>query len=122
MKGIDLLHARDIQVIRLVADGLERDEVAAALGVSRSAVNRQLKHAFEVTGTKNATHLVATLGRAGVTGFAPEAYGESERLADRDRIVKKILTERIAQPEDGVERHVNDVIEQMAALVKRGLS
>lgn len=124
MKGIKALTPRDLQVIRMIAQGTERDAVADELGVSRSSINRQLRHAFDSTGTKNAAHLIATLARAGVEGFVPPAY---TKLVDtstdtRDRVVRKIRAEMVKAPVDETEEHINHVIEQLAAMVHRELS
>jgi len=124
MKGIKALTPRDLQVIRMIAQGTERDAVADELGVSRSSINRQLRHAFDSTDTRNAAHLIATLARAGVEGFVPPAY---TKLVDtstdtRDRVVRKIRAEMVKSPLGSAEEHTNYVIEQLAAMVHRELS
>ena len=57
----ETLTPRDIEVIEFVASGFERDDIASRLGISRTAVNRHMRKAFELTGAVNAAHLVAIL-------------------------------------------------------------
>jgi DNA-binding NarL/FixJ family response regulator len=51
------LTAREVDVVRLVADGLTNDEIGASLGVSARAVEAHLGRVFERTGVQSRTEL-----------------------------------------------------------------
>jgi DNA-binding CsgD family transcriptional regulator len=50
---------RDIQVVKWIACGMERDDVAKTLNTSRSAVNRHMAKVMKLTATPSGTAAVA---------------------------------------------------------------
>lgn len=51
------LTSRELDVVRLVADGLTNDEIGAALGVTTRTVEAHLGRIFERTGVSSRTEL-----------------------------------------------------------------
>jgi DNA-binding CsgD family transcriptional regulator len=99
----------DIEVIEFVASGFERDAIAARLGVSRTAVNRHIRKAFELTGAVNAANLVTILSEDGRLPL-----GRARVRARAEAIVSAHI---IAKPVDETERHVNDVLIDIARVL-----
>jgi DNA-binding CsgD family transcriptional regulator len=60
------LTARQMEVVVLLADGLQAGEIAARLGVATSSVYRHVKRAKERTGARSRSDLVALVVRAGI--------------------------------------------------------
>lgn len=60
------LTARQLEVVVLLADGLQAGEIAARLGVATSSVYRHVKRAKERTGARSRSDLVALVVRAGI--------------------------------------------------------
>lgn len=60
------LSPRQLDVTRLVADGLTNEEIGALLYVTAPTVRVHLQHACERLGARNRTHLVALAIRAGL--------------------------------------------------------
>lgn len=112
------LTAADLQVYRLVASGMERNEIAAKLGVSRSVVNRHMAKGLVLTGASNAVQLIAVLTEAGV--LSGKAMIDRSRV--RSRVARIFREGMVESPQDSTERHVNDVVTQLAAAVDRVLS
>jgi DNA-binding NarL/FixJ family response regulator len=59
------LTSREIQIVRLVADGLSNDEVGQRLGVTTKAVEGHLGRIFARTGTRSRTELAVRAVREG---------------------------------------------------------
>jgi DNA-binding CsgD family transcriptional regulator len=112
------LVAADLQVYRLVAAGMERNEIASKLGVSRSVVNRHMAKGLVLTGASNAVQLIAILTESGV--LSGNAMADRSRV--RSRVARIFRDGMVKSPQDDTERHVNDVVTQLAAAVVQVLS
>ena len=66
-----VLSERELQVVRLLVDGLGNQEIAARLGVSRRTVHAHLSNAMGKTGTQTRTQLVVYALRAGLVPLTP---------------------------------------------------
>lgn len=64
------LTPRQVEVMRLVADGLTRDEIADDLGISRSTIDKHLTEAYRRLGAENRALAV---GRAVLRGIVDDA-------------------------------------------------
>lgn len=64
----DRLTVRQLEVVLLVRDGLLQPEIAAALGISVTQVERHLRQARERLGLANTNELMATVVRDGLIG------------------------------------------------------
>lgn len=51
--------AKQLDVIRLIADGMDHAEIAAALWITTDCVNQRIARAFKWTGARNRAHLIA---------------------------------------------------------------
>ena len=60
------LSARELQVVRLLVDGLGNLEIAGRLGVSRRTVHAHLSNSMAKTGTRTRTQLAVYVLRAGL--------------------------------------------------------
>lgn len=56
---------RQIEVVRLLADGVTQAEIAQRLYLGLTTVKTHLAHAHQRAGTRSAAHLVATALRRG---------------------------------------------------------
>jgi two-component system nitrate/nitrite response regulator NarL len=54
------LTPREAQILRLAAEGLSRDEIAATLVLSNSTVKTHLEHVYSKLGVSNRAAAVAT--------------------------------------------------------------
>ena len=66
-----MLSERELQVVRLLLDGLGNQEIATRLGVSRRTVHAHLSNAMGKTGTQTRTQLVVYALRAGLVPLTP---------------------------------------------------
>ncbi len=69
--GIDPLTARELEVLRLAATGLQIHEIARQLFVSRETVKSHLAHAYAKLGARNRADAVARALRAGLIELVP---------------------------------------------------
>jgi DNA-binding NarL/FixJ family response regulator len=60
------LTARELNVLRLVADGKTNKEIGAALSIAESTVKVHLTHLFEKLGVSSRTEAIATAARRGL--------------------------------------------------------
>ena len=63
---VPALSASVRQALVLVARGLTQDEVAAAMGMSRSAVKTRIEHAIDVLVARGRTHAICLALRYGI--------------------------------------------------------
>ena len=61
-----MLTKREIQILRLVADGLSNDEIAARMGLSPRTVQTHIASSLRKTGTRNRAHLAVVGVREGL--------------------------------------------------------
>lgn len=59
------LTARHIEILKLMADGKNRDEVAYLTGLGKGTVSGYIKSAMDITGAHNATGLLGMAFRKG---------------------------------------------------------
>lgn len=107
---------RDLQVALMTAEGVERNAIAADLGLSRSAVNRHMAKLFKLTGAVNGANLVFILSERGI--FGTRGGGTQELVWPAAGIVREYL---MAAPGGDVDMHVNEVIEMIAQDLERRL-
>lgn len=62
------LSERELEVLRLAADGLTAREIAAALSIAPRTVEHHLDHAKLKTRTRNRVHTIAYVVQAGLLG------------------------------------------------------
>jgi DNA-binding CsgD family transcriptional regulator len=62
----DVLTPRQLDVLRLIADGLTADAVARRLGIGLVTVRAHLLHVRQALGARSTTHAVAIAVRTGV--------------------------------------------------------
>ena len=55
----EILPSRQQQILRLIADGVPSDEIAASLSISDTTLTRALRQIFDVLGVDNRAHAVA---------------------------------------------------------------
>jgi DNA-binding CsgD family transcriptional regulator len=132
---------RDIQVVKWIACGMERDDVALTLNTSRSAVNRHMAKVMKLTATPSGTAAVAHVMALGllraqdVTSLtkperrkralllAPDVM-RHEHLTDagltRADVAAWLRSKKVATPIDDAEEHVNACLEGMATEFERG--
>ncbi len=79
-KGLDLLSAREGQVVQYVAAGMTNSEIAAALGLSHHTVKNYLFRVFDKLGVSNRTELLSLTMHANPTP-ASCACGEEDRFS-----------------------------------------
>lgn len=65
------LSARELQVVRLLVDGLGNQQIAERLGVSRRTVHAHLSNAMAKTRTKSRTQLAVYALRARLVPLTP---------------------------------------------------
>ncbi|WP_275576217.1 response regulator transcription factor [Bifidobacterium avesanii] len=58
--------ARELQIIRMLADGMETDAISQALSLSRYTVATYLKRACDKLGARNRANLIAVCERRGL--------------------------------------------------------
>jgi len=63
--GSTLLTDADRGLIRMLADGMSAAEIGRRLYISERVAQRRVQAILDKTGTRNATHLVATALRCG---------------------------------------------------------
>lgn len=64
--GLSRLTERELEVLRLIADGLEQKQVAVQLRISQSTVASHLASIYAKLGVSNAVHAASTAFRGGV--------------------------------------------------------
>ena len=70
------LTAKEIEVLRLVCEGLEYSEIAEALGIAESTVKYHVSNILSKTGYANKTRLaIAVTGKKFIIPNLPEDYG-----------------------------------------------
>ena len=65
------LSPRELDVVRLVVEGLQNQEIGDQLGVSRRTVHAHIANAMRKTGTCTRTHLAVTALRTGWVALEP---------------------------------------------------
>lgn len=70
-KAAGPLSARELQVVRLLVEGLGNQHIAERLGVSRRTVHAHLSNAMSKTRTQTRTQLAVYALRAGLVPLAP---------------------------------------------------
>ena len=65
LRAVRTLTSREVEVVRLVADGLSNDEIAAKLGIARKTVEAYLTKLFEKWGFTTRTELAVWAEREG---------------------------------------------------------
>lgn len=126
---------RDLQVIKWIACGVERDEVAEILGTSRSAVNRHMAKVMRLTATPNNAAAVAHVMALGilraqdVTGLTRKDRMDRANLIapnvikraplndtgiSRADVAQWLRSERLPDPGCEAEQHLNEVLERLA--------
>jgi NarL family two-component system response regulator LiaR len=65
------LSARELQVVRLLVDGLGNQQIAERLGVSRRTVHAHLSNAMSKTRTQTRTQLAVYALRASLVPLTP---------------------------------------------------
>lgn len=125
------LTPRDLQVAKLVAQGNERNDVAVALGTSRSDVNRSMGKVITLTDSANGLQALAKLVALGllsptdVMGAGPQERNRfARRIAPGVHRTGQVITskdvatwlrdQRIPRPLGEAEEHVNSVLDDMA--------
>jgi DNA-binding CsgD family transcriptional regulator len=74
--SLDVLTARQMEVARLVSDGLSNREIARVLSVSEAAVKKHLSRIFDSTGCTNRASLTAlVLRRERIRGESVHSIG-----------------------------------------------
>lgn len=63
---IGIPSARELQIIRMVADGMETEEISRALALSRYTIATYLKRACDKLGARNRINLIAICERRGL--------------------------------------------------------
>jgi DNA-binding CsgD family transcriptional regulator len=79
-----LLSDKELEVVRLLADGLRTKQVARRLGISMSAVSMRLSRAAEILGTATAIHTIVECVRLGL--LEPDTHRAARlrrEIADR---------------------------------------
>ena len=65
------LTKRETQIMRLIAEGLSNDEIAARIGLSPRTVQTHIASALKKTSTRNRAHLAVLGVREGVVSMEP---------------------------------------------------
>lgn len=68
--GLPSLSAREIQVLRLAADGASNPEIAEELGIKRATVARHIANILEKLGAANRTEAVSMAAAGGLHSYA----------------------------------------------------
>lgn len=68
--GLSSLSAREIQVLRLAADGSNNPEIAEELGIKRATVARHIANILEKLGAANRTEAVSIAATGGLLSYA----------------------------------------------------
>lgn len=126
---------RDVQVLKWVALGLERNDVAETLGTSRSAINRHMAKVMRLTATSNNAAAVAYVMALGilraqdVTTLTRKARMDQANLlapnvikraplndagVSRADVAQWLRSERLPAPDCETEQHLNEVLERLA--------
>lgn len=132
---------RDLQVVKWIACGMERDDVAKTLNTSRSAVNRHMTKVMKLTATPSGTAAVAHVMALGllraqdVTSLTTEERSKRalmlapdvrrhEHLTDagitRADVAAWLRSKKVRTPIDDAEEHVNACLDEMATEFERG--
>jgi DNA-binding CsgD family transcriptional regulator len=134
--GYKEITPRDLQVLKWIAIGEERDAVAERLGISRPAVNRHMAKVMKLTATVNSTAAVAHVMALGLlqpgdvtsrnayermeraATLAPKAFRLMPPVGHRAGLLEAAAYVRSQKPKDlevgTVDAHVADVMESMA--------
>lgn len=134
--GYKEITMRDLQVLKWIAVGEERDAVAERLAISRGAVNRHMAKVMKLTATVNATAAVAHVMALGLlqpgdvtsltrdermdraAELAPEVRGFVPPVGRRAGLLEAAAHIRSQKPRDPdgdtVDAHVADVMESLA--------
>lgn len=134
--GYKEITMRDLQVLKWIAIGEERDAVAERLAISRGAVNRHMAKVMKLTSTVNATAAVAHVMALGLlqpgdvtsrnayermeraATLAPEAFRHMPPVGRRAGLLEAAAHIRSQKPKDPegdtVDAHVADVMESLA--------
>ena len=64
-----MLSVLDLEMLRLLADGLNHDEIAKALEISRSTLKRHLKRVKEVLGARNSVQTLIIAVQSGLIRY-----------------------------------------------------
>lgn len=75
--GQRALSARELEVVRLIVDGLSNREIAERLVISARTVQSHLEAAMEKTGTRTRTQLAVAALRAGLVPLMPQESAQS---------------------------------------------
>lgn len=73
-----------VDVLRLVADGSNYREAAAALGISESTAKRRCANAASQLGTNNIAHTVAVALRRGLLDEEPPVLDTNQNETSRE--------------------------------------
>lgn len=139
--GNEEITPRDLQVMKWIACGMERDRVAATLGTSRSGVNRHVAKVMRLTATSSGAAAVAHLMALGLlraldvtsltkperrkrAGMLAPNVMRHEHLTDagitRAGVAAWVRSKKVPTPIDDAEEHVNACLDEMAAEFERG--
>lgn len=66
MAGCRVLSDRQREILRLIANGVPSNEIAARLSMSHATLTRELRHVFDVLGVDDRAHAVAEASRRGL--------------------------------------------------------
>lgn len=138
--GYKEITPRDLQVLKWIAVGEGRDEVARRLEISRPAVNRHLAKIMKLTATANSTAAVAHVMALGLlqpgdvtsrnayermeraATLAPETFRHMPPVGRRAGLLEAAAYVRSQKPRDPegdtVDAHVADVMESLARELK----
>lgn len=125
---------RDLQVVKWIACGMERDDVAKTLNTSRSAVNRHMTKVMKLTATPSGTAAVAHVMALGLlqpgdvtsrnayermeraASLAPEVSRSAPPVGRRAGLLEAAAHIRSQKPrwDDPVDVHVAEVMESLA--------
>ena len=78
------LTARELEVVRLVVDGLTNDEIADRLGLSRRTVHAHISNAMKRTNTRSRTQLAVLVLRRGIVPLDRPECGSGGDLGISD--------------------------------------
>lgn len=143
--GYNEITLRDLQVLKWIAIGEERNAVAERLNISRPAVNRHLTKIMKLTATPSATAAVAHVMALGlltprdVTSLnsakryerarklspdapvqAPDAMRPLKRSAVLSEVAAYVRSQKPRDPGSStVDAHVADVMESLARELER---
>jgi DNA-binding NarL/FixJ family response regulator len=78
MSEEDEITARELEVLRLVVEGLGNRQIAVALGLSQRTVDAHVRNAMKKTKTASRTQLAVFALRSGVVPLSPDAKCTSD--------------------------------------------